>query len=119
DKNRDNAGLTAEILPRAVHDRIAERDIRNAERRMVVYQIILTGKFAHTVGTSRPLRMLRGSMKLLLVAVDRTARIREDNLLHAGRPARFEQIQKTQDVHFGVEHGVGDRASDVHLRRMM
>jgi hypothetical protein len=63
--------------------------------------------------------MLLVGREVVLLAVDRPARGREEDLPDAPLAGRFGQIQAPQDVHVGIEDGVFHRAPHVHLSRMV
>src|SRR5258706_1202771 len=118
-KNRHDAGFTVWRLPRSVDVGIAQRNVRQAERLMIIRQIKLAGPFAHAIGTRRLRAMAFRRRKNLLLAVYRAAGRREHNFFHAGVLAPFQKIDETKNVHPRIERGISNGSAHIHLRRVM
>ena len=63
--------------------------------------------------------MVFGCRKGVLFPVDRPARRRKDNAPALGLPRAFKNIEQSENIHPRVKQRIGNRATDIHLRRMM
>ena len=118
-KDGNDTSFPMRVLARTINVRIAQGNIRDMILSLVVMQIVLSGPFAHAVGTDWIRRMGFIGRKVFLFTVDRAPGRSKDNLFDSGFSRPFEQVQHSHDIDSGIKKGIGYRAPHIHLCGMM
>ena len=86
---------------------------------LVKIQILFSSQLADSIRTNWMGGMVFGRRKGVLFSVYRPARRRKDNTLALGLPRTFKNIEQSKNIHSCIKQWIGNRATDIHLRRMM
>ena len=118
-EDRHHAGLASRALSRAIDVPVAQHDVRQTVKAVVGVEIVLHHMLANTVRSQGENGSLLGGRQHLRLAVNGSARggVNKPPRLVLHRQA--EKVDRSENVAFGVEDGVLDRPSHVHLGRVV
>jgi hypothetical protein len=107
------------ILPGAEDIEVAEADGFQAIRPGENLAVLLPRQLGDPVGREGPRGVLLVGREIVLLAIDRTARARENHLLDTRPDGVLQQVDRAQHVDSCIVSRVFHRSADVHLGRVV